>query len=144
MRLEDGWDLEAGSDLGAAVASARSLREARHAFAVRSHEGSAVLSRPRTAGASPRASLDVAVLQDEVLAPAGADPDAIREGALAYTRSVDEVDAAVAGRRAVLGFALNAATTAEMIAVADAGEVMPQKSTYFYPKVPTGLLLSPL
>jgi len=35
-------------------------------------------------------------------------------------------------------------TTAEIIAVSDAAEVMPQKSTYFYPKVPTGLLLSPL
>jgi uncharacterized protein (DUF1015 family) len=29
----------------------------------------------------------------------------------------------------------------EVIAVADAGETMPQKSTYFYPKVPTGLAL---
>ena len=29
----------------------------------------------------------------------------------------------------------------EVIAVADAGETMPQKSTYFYPKVPTGLVL---
>jgi uncharacterized protein (DUF1015 family) len=44
----------------------------------------------------------------------------------------------------VLGFGVNPATTAEMIAVADAGEVMPQKSTYFYPKVPTGLILAPL
>ncbi len=28
--------------------------------------------------------------------------------------------------------------------VAEAGEVMPQKSTYFNPKAPTGLALSPL
>jgi uncharacterized protein (DUF1015 family) len=28
--------------------------------------------------------------------------------------------------------------------VADARENMPQKSTYFYPKVPTGLVISPL
>ncbi len=47
-------------------------------------------------------------------------------------------------RRSLLGFCLNPATTSEMIAVADAGEVMPQKATYFYPKVPTGLVLSPL
>jgi uncharacterized protein (DUF1015 family) len=79
-----------------------------------------------------------------VLRPAGIDEAAIREGALAYTRSLDEVDRAVAAGDAVLGFGVNAATTAEMIAVADAGEVMPQKSTYFYPKVPTGLVLSPL
>jgi uncharacterized protein (DUF1015 family) len=29
-----------------------------------------------------------------------------------------------------------------VIAIADAGETMPQKSTYFYPKVPTGLVIS--
>jgi uncharacterized protein (DUF1015 family) len=86
----------------------------------------------------------VVVLQDEVLAPAGADEAAVRDGALRYTRSVDEVDRAVGAGEAVLGFVINAATTAEMIAVADAGDVMPQKSTYFYPKVPTGLVLSPL
>jgi len=28
--------------------------------------------------------------------------------------------------------------------VADAGEKMPQKSTFFYPKLPVGLVLSPL
>jgi uncharacterized protein (DUF1015 family) len=144
MRLDDGWDLEAAADLASAVAAAAAMRESRHAMAVRSHEGSAILSRPRRTTASPRQALDVVVLQEEVLAPAGADAEAIREGALRYTRSVDEVEAAVTSREALLGFCLNAATTAEMIAVADAGEVMPQKSTYFYPKVPTGLVLSPL
>jgi uncharacterized protein (DUF1015 family) len=143
-RLDDGWDLEAADSLASALAMAASLRESRHAFAVRSHEGSALLSRPRRPTASPRQALDVTVLQEEVLAPAGADADAIREGALGYTRSVDEVEAAVASRQARLGFCLNPATTAEVIAVADAGEVMPQKSTYFYPKVPTGLVLAPL
>jgi uncharacterized protein (DUF1015 family) len=29
-------------------------------------------------------------------------------------------------------------------AVADAGAVMPEKSTYFYPKLLTGLVLNPL
>ena len=28
--------------------------------------------------------------------------------------------------------------------VAEAGETMPPKSTYFYPKIPTGLLFNPL
>jgi uncharacterized protein (DUF1015 family) len=31
-----------------------------------------------------------------------------------------------------------------ILAVADAGERMPQKSTFFYPKLPTGLLFYPL
>ena len=39
------------------------------------------------------------------------------------------------------GICLNGCTTAEIIAVSDARETMPQKSTYFYPKVPTGLVL---
>lgn len=144
MRLDDGWDVEEHDDLAGAAASAHEQAGARHAFAVRARDGSAVLSRPRSPSGSPRNDLDVAVLQDEVLAPAGLDAVAIREGALAYTRSLDEVDRAVAAGEAVLGFAVNPAGTAEMIAVADAGEVMPQKSTYFYPKVPTGLVLAPL
>ena len=38
-----------------------------------------------------------------------------------------------------------AVTSAEaMVPSAEAGEVMPQKSTFFYPKVPTGLLLHTL
>ena len=144
MRLDDRWDLSAHDDLAAAGAAAAEQRDERHAFAVRARDGAAVLSRTRTPGRSPREALDVVVLQEQVLGPAGADAAAIREGALAYTRSLHEVDRAVAAGEAVLGFGVNPATTAEMIAVADAGEVMPQKSTYFYPKVPTGLVLSPL
>ena len=144
MRLDDRWEVERSDDLAAAAALTATMRRARHAFAVRARDGVAVLSRPRAGAVSPRAALDVVVLQEEVLAPAGADEDAIREGALAYTRSTEDVDRAVCTGEAVLGFVVNPATTAEMVAVADAGEVMPQKSTYFYPKVPTGLVLSPL
>jgi uncharacterized protein (DUF1015 family) len=144
MRLDDGWDVAPSDNLAAAAAAATAQRESRHAFAVRARDGAALLSRARRPAPSPRDALDVVVLQDEVLGPAGADSTAIREGALAYTRSLDEVDRAVTAGDAVLGFVVNPATTTEMIAVADAGEVMPQKSTYFYPKVPTGLVLSPL
>ena len=144
MRLDDRWEVERQDDLTEAAAVATAMRETRHAFAVRAPDGAAVLSRARNGSASPRAGLDVVVLQEEVLAPAGADEATIRDGALAYTRSLEEVDRAVRDGEAVLGFGVNAATPAEMIAVADAGEVMPQKSTYFYPKVPTGLVLSPL
>ncbi|MBJ7594563.1 MAG: DUF1015 domain-containing protein [Candidatus Dormibacteraeota bacterium] len=144
MRLDDGWDVAPSDDLAAAGAAAAAQRDGHHAFAVRARDGAAVLSRPRSSGRGACAALDVVVLQDQVLGPAGADGAAIREGALAYTRSLPEVDRAVAAGEAVLGFGVNPATTAEMIAVADAGEVMPQKSTYFYPKVPTGLVLSPL
>jgi len=39
---------------------------------------------------------------------------------------------------------LNPTPVAQVIAVADAADVMPQKSTYFIPKVPSGLVLRPL
>ena len=143
MRLDDAWELTPADDLAAAVAAATAQRATHHAFGVVARDGAAILSRPRAEHASPRDALDVVVLQEAVLGPAGADVEAIREGALSYTRSIPEVERAVAAGEALLGFALAPATTAEVIAVADAGDVMPQKSTYFYPKVPTGLVLSP-
>jgi uncharacterized protein (DUF1015 family) len=39
---------------------------------------------------------------------------------------------------------LNATPVEQVMAVADAGAVMPQKSTYFYPKLPTGLVMRAL
>jgi uncharacterized protein (DUF1015 family) len=48
-----------------------------------------------------------------------------------------------AGKGDVL-FLMNATPVAEVRDVAEAGEVMPQKSTFFYPKVPTGLAIHTL
>ena len=39
---------------------------------------------------------------------------------------------------------LNPTKVEQVFAVADAGDVMPPKSTYFVPKVPSGLVLRPL
>ena len=41
-------------------------------------------------------------------------------------------------------FLLQATTMAEMRGVCEAGDLMPQKSTYFYPKLASGLVLNPL
>ena len=41
-------------------------------------------------------------------------------------------------------FLLNPTRIEQLKAVADAGEVMPQKSTFFYPKLASGLLLDPI
>mgnify|MGYP006175778579 CR=1 FL=1 len=41
-------------------------------------------------------------------------------------------------------FILNPPKAEEVLAIASKGEKMPQKSTYFYPKVPTGLVFNPL
>ncbi len=41
-------------------------------------------------------------------------------------------------------FLLNSTPVEQVMAVAEAGEVMPQKSTYFFPKIASGLVLNPL
>ena len=140
-RLDDVFETLPAADGRAALVAASSMHATHHAFAIVAHDGAAVLRRPRRPGGSPRDRLDVAVLETEVLGPAGVSRDMISAGALAYTRDVDELDAAVQRGDAVLAFGIAPVSPDEVIAVADAGETMPQKSTYFYPKVPTGLAL---
>ena len=45
---------------------------------------------------------------------------------------------------AAVAVLLNPTKVDQVFAVADAGDVMPPKSTYFIPKVPSGLVLRPL
>jgi len=60
-----------------------------------------------------------------------------------YTADPAKVFAEAAEGRIAAGVMLNATDVSDVLAVADAGEVMPQKSTYFVPKVPSGLVLLP-
>jgi len=146
-RLGTDWSAEPARDLAAATARARAICTTHHAFGVLALDGAAVLSTPRTSAdrQSPAASLDPTILADRILHDAlGITPEQITAGALTFTRDVAEATRAVQSGDATLAFTLNPTSTAEIIAVSDAGEVMPQKSSYFYPKVPTGLLLSPL
>jgi uncharacterized protein (DUF1015 family) len=89
--------------------------------------------------------LDVAVL-DSFLLQHGLGIDvakAAQEGQLAYTHDEAEALAATrAGARAV--FLLRRPRMSEVEAVCAAGQTMPQKSTYFYPKLLSGLVFHPL
>jgi uncharacterized protein (DUF1015 family) len=143
-RLDDSWEVEPSTDVERANATAAGARATHHAFVVLARDGIAVLRRPRSPSLSPRESLDASVLESAILAPAGVSGEAIAAGALAYTRRLDSVAGAVRSGAAVLGFGVQPTTVDEVTAVADAGETMPQKSTYFYPKVPTGLVLYPM
>lgn len=60
---------------------------------------------------------------------------------LKYTRSIDEAKADVDGG-ANCCFIMNPTKVSEIAEVAAAGDVMPQKSTYFYPKLTTGLVIN--
>ncbi len=61
-----------------------------------------------------------------------------------YTPSADEARAAVDRGEAEAAFLLGSPTVEQVAAVAAAGRTMPQKSTYFYPKLTSGLLFLPL
>jgi len=63
---------------------------------------------------------------------------------LAYTPDPRAAFEAVRNGRAAAAVLLNPTKVEQVFAVADAGDVMPPKSTYFAPKVPAGLVLRPL
>ncbi len=63
---------------------------------------------------------------------------------LKYTRDKNEAIEAVKSGKANCSFIINATKVEEIKAVALAGEKMPQKSTYFYPKLITGLVMNRL
>jgi uncharacterized protein (DUF1015 family) len=90
--------------------------------------------------------LDVSVLQHAVLREVfGIDDAALAAGdAVTYTQDAAEAISAVLAGRTACAFLLNATPVDQVLAVADAGGRMPQKSTYFYPKLPTGLVMNPV
>jgi hypothetical protein len=61
-----------------------------------------------------------------------------------YTPHEDEAKAAVASGAAEAAVLVRAPTVELVRELAERGETMPQKSTYFYPKLPSGLLFHPL
>jgi uncharacterized protein (DUF1015 family) len=68
----------------------------------------------------------------------------VARGELAFTPFADEAEAAVRSGRAAAAFLVRPPTFEQIEAVALAGETMPEKSTYFFPKLLSGLLFSPL
>jgi uncharacterized protein (DUF1015 family) len=105
----------------------------------------AIAALPAT-GAPAVRSLDVSLLGAALDALAGIDAAAVAGGErIGYTKSAADaarmVVAASDGSHAA--FLLEPTPVASILAVARDGDVMPQKSTYFYPKALTGLVLNP-
>ena len=63
---------------------------------------------------------------------------------VSYTAYADEAVAAVDRGEAVAAFLLQPVTVEQVARFAHAGETMPQKSTFFYPKLTSGLLFHPI
>lgn len=93
-----------------------------------------------TAQASPRAKLDVSLLQQLIVTRLC--PTQQEQEAILYTKDDHEALDWVAKGTGTGAFLLNATKVSEVQAVAAAGERMPHKSTYFYPKPLTGLVIN--
>ncbi len=89
-------------------------------------------------------SLDVAILRryllDEILQPYFADGDI----KLAYTADPTEVPHMTDGDKFPIALILRPTPLKALEDLGEHGEVMPQKSTFFYPKLATGLVINPV
>ncbi len=92
------------------------------------------------AGASPRTKLDVSLLQQLVVPVLCATQQ--EQESILYTKDDHEALDWAANGTGTGALLLNATKVSEVQAVATAGERMPHKSTYFYPKPLTGLVIN--
>lgn len=102
------------------------------------------MRRGRLSSAVQRLDLSVlhaAILEDRL----GIDADAVGRGQiLSYTRKPAAAFEAVSRGEADAAFLVRPTRIEQVAAVANAGDVMPQKSTYFHPKLLTGMVFNPL
>lgn len=91
----------------------------------------------------PVARLDVSLLADNVLAPLFGITDPRRDARIDFVggiRGLEELEARVDGGGAACALSLFATRMEDLMAVADAGKVMPPKSTWFEPKLADGMV----
>ena len=91
----------------------------------------------------PIESLDCAILQANVLAPILGIDDPRTSDRIDFVggiRGLGELERRCSGEMA-LAFSLYPVTMADLFRVADAGEIMPPKSTWFEPKLRSGLFI---
>ncbi|OFW29111.1 MAG: hypothetical protein A3H97_02860 [Acidobacteria bacterium RIFCSPLOWO2_02_FULL_65_29] len=89
-------------------------------------------------------SLDVSVLQDGLLAPVLNITDIRTDARIDFVggaRGTGVLEQAVESGRAAVAFSLFPVSVADLMAVSDAGAIMPPKSTWFEPKLRDGLLI---
>jgi uncharacterized protein (DUF1015 family) len=89
-------------------------------------------------------ALDVSVLHTLLVDPLIAETGKPRDDVLSFTRDPHEAFAAVREGDASAAFFLNATPIEGVLGVADAQDRMPEKSTYFFPKPPAGLIMRDL
>jgi uncharacterized protein (DUF1015 family) len=91
----------------------------------------------------PVARLDVSLLQDNLIAPVLGISDPRRDKRIDFVggiRGLGELEKRVNSGEMKVAFSLHPTTLDQLMAVADAGQVMPPKSTWFEPKLADGLV----
>jgi uncharacterized protein (DUF1015 family) len=132
----------------AEAASAVAASGARHAFALAWPGGEALVADVGPEGEgllSPMApaclrALDTYFLHHAVLGPLLG----VAEAGVSYVHSLAEAEQALRTGEGALAVLMRATPVKQIVGVADAGESMPAKSTFFHPKLPSGLVIHPI
>ena len=101
-------------------------------------------ARPGTFAETVQGVLDVNILQRNVLGPLLGIGDPRTDARIHFVggiRGIAELERLVDGGGFAVAFALVPTTMEQLLAIADAGEIMPPKSTWFEPKLRRGLVL---
>ncbi len=95
-------------------------------------------------GADAVSALDVSYLQDRFLAPVLGIQDPRTDPRISFSggiRGEGELEAKVDSGEAAVAFSMEGVSVGEMMSIADAGAIMPPKSTWFEPKLRSGLFI---
>ncbi|MBP2648189.1 MAG: hypothetical protein H6Q77_1813 [Gemmatimonadetes bacterium] len=95
----------------------------------------------------PIGSLDVSLLQDRVLGPILGITDPRTDKRIDFVggiRGTAELERRVTSGEMALGISMYPTTMEQLLAVSDAGKIMPPKSTWFEPKLRSGLFVHEL
>lgn len=97
--------------------------------------------------ADPVSALDVSVLQSRLLGPVLGIDDPRTNSRIEYAGGFDSVERMkrkVDSGRSVVAFSVYPTTVDQLMAIADADQIMPPKSTWFEPKLRSGLFVHTL
>lgn len=138
-----GWTVKALPSANLDTIEARLAREltplaGQPSFVAGAKDGSLLLiSRDEPLGER----LMVRVLENEILGTVfGLDADAIRGGAVDFPKSARRAAQQIAAGEGSVALYLNPMHPDDVFRTTGEGEVMPQKSTFFFPKIPTGMV----
>jgi uncharacterized protein (DUF1015 family) len=146
VALEESFAI-AGTGSAAAAAEQVAASRAPYAFALVGASGGALVveARPGAEGMLPAdappslSALDTFFLHQVVLPRMGVAPEAVR-----YAHSFREAEEALEKGTTRMAVLLRPTPVGQIVAVADARQSMPAKSTFFHPKLPSGLVVHSL